>query len=61
MTAVPQQPAVRITAVGTAVPTTSFSRREPLDEFRTTDPRTRPVLLNSAPVPKAAVEHGERG
>ncbi|MEV0730589.1 3,5-dihydroxyphenylacetyl-CoA synthase DpgA [Polymorphospora sp. NPDC050346] len=38
----------RIVGVGTAVPTTSYSQRELLDEFNITDPRIRSVFLNSA-------------
>ncbi|MEU7618276.1 3,5-dihydroxyphenylacetyl-CoA synthase DpgA [Micromonospora rifamycinica] len=38
----------RIVGVGTAVPTTSYSQGELLDEFRITDPRIRSVFLNSA-------------
>ncbi|MCL7457403.1 3,5-dihydroxyphenylacetyl-CoA synthase DpgA [Micromonospora echinofusca] len=38
----------RIVGVGTAVPTTSYSQRELLDEFHITDPRIRSVFLNSA-------------
>ncbi|GAA4239891.1 type III polyketide synthase BpsA [Actinomadura meridiana] len=38
----------RITGVGTAVPPTSYSQREILDEFDITDARVRSVFLNSA-------------
>ena len=38
----------RITGVGTAVPATSYSQRELLDEFQITDARVRSIFLNSA-------------
>ena len=37
-----------IVGVGTAVPETSYTQRELLDEFRVTDPRVRSIFLNSA-------------
>ncbi|WP_459754075.1 3,5-dihydroxyphenylacetyl-CoA synthase DpgA [Streptomyces sennicomposti] len=40
--------APRITGVGTAVPTTTYTQQELLDEFDITDPRVRSVFLNSA-------------
>ncbi|WP_320068919.1 3,5-dihydroxyphenylacetyl-CoA synthase DpgA [Micromonospora sp. RTGN7] len=38
----------RIVGVGTAVPMTSYSQRELLDEFEIVDPRIESVFLNSA-------------
>jgi polyketide synthase Type III len=38
----------RLLGVGTAVPATSYSQQELLDEFRIEDPRIRSVFLNSA-------------
>lgn len=46
MTPTGQKP--RITAVGTAVPPSSYSQEELLDFFRVTDPRVRGLFLNSA-------------
>ncbi|WP_329200199.1 MULTISPECIES: 3,5-dihydroxyphenylacetyl-CoA synthase DpgA [unclassified Streptomyces] len=38
----------RITGIGTAVPKTSYTQQEMLDEFGITDPRVRSIFLNSA-------------
>ncbi|WP_424868116.1 3,5-dihydroxyphenylacetyl-CoA synthase DpgA [Streptomyces sp. SAI-229] len=40
--------APRIVGVGTAVPPTTYTQQEMLDEFGITDPRIRSVFLNSA-------------
>ncbi|GAA4240032.1 type III polyketide synthase [Actinomadura meridiana] len=41
-------PSPRMTGVGTAVPPTTYTQQEILDEFDITDPRVRSVFLNSA-------------
>ncbi len=41
------EPAPRITGVGTAVPSTSYTQQEILDEFGIDDPRIRSLFLNS--------------
>jgi polyketide synthase Type III len=43
-----QRTTARITGVGTAVPATSYTQREMLDEFDIADPRIQSIFLNSA-------------
>ncbi|MFF5176180.1 3,5-dihydroxyphenylacetyl-CoA synthase DpgA [Micromonospora sp. NPDC000089] len=40
--------ATKVMGVGTAVPTTTYTQHELIDEFHITDPRVRSIFLNSA-------------